>query len=192
MPLVEQHLSNIDALLASTRAQLIKPSTQTGRILAGEMLIFPVKGRMDDSRSMNASAVALGLLLRGFPDDEISAIVFHLYRKWGVELDKGTEWCKADIARILAYAHTEHPEAKQSPTRYRQRAAGTPIVSTPARSRARADRPRLFDPAIANNTQIARRNAKGGHTRPLRPPVPRARHRPMTWRARSSPAPLIR
>jgi hypothetical protein len=148
MPQVEHHLSNIAALLASTRAQLIKPSTQTGRILAGEMLTFLVEGQLDDSRSMNASAVAIGLLLRGFSDDEISAIVFHLYRKWEVELDKGTEWCKADIARLLAYAHTKHPEAKQSPTRYRQQAAGAPIVSTPARSRARADRPRLFDPAM--------------------------------------------
>jgi hypothetical protein len=147
-PLVELHLSNIDALLGCSRSQLIKPSTQTGRILGGEMLIFPVKGKMDDSRSMNASAVGLGLLLRGYMDDEIAAIVFHLYRKWGVEGDKGTEWCKADIARILAYAHTQHSEAKQSPTRYRQAAVATPIISTPARSRARSDRPTKFDPAM--------------------------------------------
>jgi hypothetical protein len=36
----------------------------------------------------------------------------------------------------------------QSPTRYRQQAAGITIVSTPARSRARADRPTKFDPAM--------------------------------------------
>lgn len=148
MPAVEKHLSNIDDLLTCNRTQLIKPTTQTGRILGGEMLTFAAKGKMDDSRSMNACAVGLGLLLRGFMDDEIAAIVFHLYRKWEMERDKGTEWCKADIARILAYAHTQHPEAKQSPTRYRQQANGITIVSRPAASRARADRPTKFDPPM--------------------------------------------
>lgn len=148
MPAVEKHLANIDELLNCSRSKLIKPDTQTGRILAGEMLSFAVKNRMDDSRSMNGSAVGLGLVLRGFMDDEIAAIVFHLYQKWGVERDKGTEWCKTDIARILAYVHTKHPEVKQSPTRYRQQAAAAPIVSTPARSRARADRPTKFDPPM--------------------------------------------
>lgn len=146
-PEVEQHLSNIGALLASSRAQLIKPNTQTGRILAGEMIAFTVKGKIDDSRSMNACAVAHGLLLRGFPDEEISAVLFDLYRKWGSEDDKGTAWVKLDIGRCLADAHQQHPNAKQSLTRYRPTQPAQPIADRLPISRARLDRPQRFTPA---------------------------------------------
>lgn len=148
-PEVESHLSNINALLTSARAQLIKPTTQTGRILGGEMLTFIVKGRPDDSRSMNACAVASGLLLRGFMDDEIAAVLIHLYRQWGSERDKGTAWCKLDAGRCINYAHEHHPEAsgRQSPTRYRKRAQAEAIADVRPISRARPDRPQRFTAA---------------------------------------------
>jgi hypothetical protein len=113
-PQVEAHLANIDALLGSARAQLIKPTTQTGRILGGEMLSFPVNGRSDDSRSMNACAVALGLLLRGFPDDEIAAVLIHLYRTWGSERDKGTAWVKLDAGAVWPM-HTSSIRTSSNP-----------------------------------------------------------------------------
>jgi hypothetical protein len=45
----------MDALLSCGRSQLIKPITQAGRILAGEMLALPSAryGRLDD-RQLNA------------------------------------------------------------------------------------------------------------------------------------------
>ncbi len=155
-PEVEAHLSNIDALLTCARSQLIKPDTQTGRILGGEMLAFPVKGKSDDSRSMNASAVATGFYLRGYTDDEIAAVVFHLYQQWGVERDKGTAWCKVDIGRILAYAHANNPNVKQSPTRYRQAQATQTIAEIKPRSRARLDRPQRFTASALYLTYQAR------------------------------------
>jgi hypothetical protein len=151
-PEVEAHLSNIDALYRSSRFKLIKPETQTGRILAGEMLTFIVKGKPDNSRSMNGCAVALGLLLRGFPDDEIAAVIFDLYRKWGLEADKGTAWVKnIGIPSVIGEAHEKHPEARQSPTHYKQAAAPAPIVEHPAPSRARSDRPRKYDALMLFN-----------------------------------------
>jgi len=80
----ETHLSNITALLSCSRSQLIKPETQTGRILNGEMLALPSAryGRLDDSTSINACAAALGFYLRGYPDAEIAAVIFHLYEQW--------------------------------------------------------------------------------------------------------------
>jgi hypothetical protein len=147
-PEVEQHLSNIDALLSCARSQRIKPETQTGRILAGELLTFPVNGKMDDSTSMNASAAGMGFYLRGYADDEIAAVVFHLYKKWGTLARKGTRWVRDDIGRILAYCHAQHPEVKQSPTRYRQAQPAEAIADDPPISRARKDRPRRLDPPM--------------------------------------------
>ena len=152
MPQVEQHLANIDALLLSGRAQQIKPGTQSARILAGEMLIFPVKNRQDDSRSMNGYVLGNGFYMRGFPDDEIAAVMFYHYRKWGVERDKGTVWCKLDIGRSIARMHAEKPGVVQSPTRYRKlTTTAEPITDTPAASRARHDRPRQLDPLMLFN-----------------------------------------
>lgn len=147
-PAVEKHLSNITALLASGRAQRIKPETQSGRILAGEMLIFSVRNRQDDSRSMNGYVLGYGFYLRGFPDAEIAAVMMHHYRAWGMERDKGTAWCKADICRALARMHSEKPGIVQSPTRYTANAPSSPLVETPAASRARHDRPRTLDPLM--------------------------------------------
>lgn len=139
-PEVEAHLSNINALLGSARAQLIKAETQTGRILAGELLTIAGDG----SRSMNTFVVMYGFYLRGFADDEIAAIGFHLNRQWGVERDKGTAWCKLDVARILAKCHTKMPGVKQSPTRYHATHAAESITELRPISRARADRPQRF------------------------------------------------
>lgn len=147
-PAVEKHLSNIAALLASGRAQRIKPDTQTGRILAGEMLIFSVHNRQDDSRSMNGYVLGNGFYLRGFPDAEIAAVMMHHYRTWGVERDKGTAWCKADICRALARMHSEKPGVVQAPSRYTANAPAAQLVEQPAASRARHDRPRQLDPLM--------------------------------------------
>ena len=67
MPQVEQHLANMDALLLSSRAQCIKPETQSGRILGGEMLIFPVKKSADDSRSMNGYVLGMASICAALP-----------------------------------------------------------------------------------------------------------------------------
>ncbi|HNP70473.1 MAG TPA: DNA-primase RepB domain-containing protein [Kouleothrix sp.] len=147
-PGVERHLSNIGALLASARAACIKPDTQSGRILRGEMLAFSVGERQDDSRSMNGYVLGNGFYLRGFPDDEIAAVMLHHYRKWGLEHDKGTAWCKADIGRALARMHAAKPGIVQAPTRYHASAPVSPLVDAPAASRARADRPRTLDPLM--------------------------------------------
>jgi hypothetical protein len=149
-PEVETHLGNINALLSCGRSQLIKPETQTGRILAGEMLALPSAryGRLDDSTSINACAAALGFYLRGYPDDEIAAIIFHLYSEWGTTARKGTAWVRGDAHRILAYCHTQHPNVKQSPTRYGKLIAAEPIADVPAATRARLDRPTRLDPAM--------------------------------------------
>ena len=114
MPQVEQHLANMDALLLSHAPSRL-PGTQSARILAGEMLIFPVNNRRDDSRSMNGYVLGNGFYMRGFADDEIAAVMFYHYRKWGVERDKGTVWCKLDIGRSIARMHAEKPGVVQSP-----------------------------------------------------------------------------
>lgn len=150
-PTVEKHLANIGALLGSARANTIKPDTQSGRILAGELLTFSVRNRQDDSRSMNAFVLGNGFYLRGFPDEEIAAVMFHKYREWGVERDKGTAWCKDDICRSIAQMHAKKPGMKQSPTRYLASAAAAPLVEQPAASRARHDRPRQLDPLMLFN-----------------------------------------
>jgi hypothetical protein len=105
-PAVETHLTNISALLSCGRSLLIKPDTQTGRILSGERLVLPSAryGRLDDSTSINACAAAFGFYLRGYTDDEIAAVVFHLYDQWGTLARKGTAWVRGDIHRIQATA----------------------------------------------------------------------------------------
>ena len=147
-PAVEKHLSNITTLLASGRAACIKPETQCGRILAGEKLIFSVHNRQDDSRSMNGYVLGYGFYLRGFPDAEIAAVMMHHYRAWGMERDKGTAWCKADICRALARMHSEKPGIVQSPTRYTANTPAAQLIEQPAASRARHDRPRQLDPLM--------------------------------------------
>jgi hypothetical protein len=151
LPQIEKHLANMPALLASPRARCIKPETQSGRILAGEMLVFPIKGRDDDSRSINGYVLGNGFYLRGFTDDEIAAVMFYHYRKWGVERDKGTAWCKNDISRAIARMHAEKPGVVQSPTRYVAQQDAAPLIEQPAASRARSDRPRKFDALMLFN-----------------------------------------
>ncbi len=149
-PAVEPHLANIDQLLQSARAMCIKRDSQTGRILADERVAIASSklGRIDDSCSTQIAILAYGFYCRGFTDDEIAAVCMHFYRQWDVETRKGTAWCKADIEHCIALAHAKKPDVLQSPTRYRQGNQTAPIVSIPARSRARADRPRVFDPAM--------------------------------------------
>ena len=144
-PAVATHLANMGALLASARAKCIKPETQAGRILAGEMLTFAVRDRQDDSRSLNAYVLGNGFYLRGFPDAEIAAVMLYHYQQWGVERDKGTAWCTVDIERALARMHAEKPGVRQSPTRYTADAPAAALVERPAASRARSDRPRQLD-----------------------------------------------
>ena len=69
---------------------------------------------------MNGYVLGNGFYMRGFADDEIAAVMFYHYRKWGVERDKGTVWCKLDIGRSIARMHAEKPGVVQSPTRYRK------------------------------------------------------------------------
>lgn len=148
------HLANIDALLSSPRAKAIKPDTQTGQILAGEHVpIASAKyGRMDDSCSAQAAILARGFYIRGFPDDEIAAVVLNYYRKNGVERRKGTAWCEADAERVITDAHDHKPGVKQTPTSYRKtHTAPTELVEQPAASRARADRPTKLDPLMLFN-----------------------------------------
>ena len=150
-PAVETHLANMGALLASARAKCIKPETQAGRILAGEMLTFAVRDRQDDSRSLNAYVLGNGLYLRGFPDAEIAAVMLYHYQQWGVERDKGTAWCKVDIDRAIARMHAEKPGVCQSPTRYKAETPAAALIEQPAASRARADRPRQIDALMLFN-----------------------------------------
>lgn len=140
-PAAEQALGNITALLR--RAELtMKPDTQTRRILAGELLTFTVHGHPTNDRSMNRCAVAHGLLLAGFPDDEIAAVLWARC-DWGHAAQKGSSWLQADIERCIADAHTAHPSAhtRQNRTKLRQDQPPTPILHRP---RARKTCPQRY------------------------------------------------
>jgi hypothetical protein len=125
-PAVETHLTNISALLSCGRSLLIKPDTQTGRILNGERLVLPSAryGRLDDSTSINACAAAFGFYLRGYMDDEIAAVVFHLYDQWGTLARKGTAWVRGDIHRIICYCHAKQARCHTIPYPLHQNGGG--------------------------------------------------------------------
>lgn len=124
-PEVEIHLANIDQLLTSRRVRIIKPETQTGRILRGERISFTTKHGPDDSRSMQRITMAHGLRIRGFPDEEIAAMLW-ARADWGTLAQKGSAWFENDIRRCICDAHRRYPDVRIEPTRYRKEHAAAP------------------------------------------------------------------
>ena len=124
-PAVECWLGNLDALIGENGLpRRVKPTTQTGRILAGVVT--------GDS-SLDRYIVARGLVMHGYPDDEAAALLWH-YCEYDKTGEKGSAWLNADIVRVLAKLRVEQPGIVPSPTRYQAMA--------PAYPRPQVERPR--------------------------------------------------
>lgn len=123
-PEVEHWLGNLGALIGDNGLpRRVKPTSQAGKVL--------VDG-LDDS-SLARYMVAKGLVLHGYPDAEIAALLWH-YCDYDKAATKGTGWLKADIQRIIPKVRAERPDITPSPTRARGEAKPQPIVEQkPAR-----------------------------------------------------------
>lgn len=126
-PEVEHWLGNLGALIGdSGLPRRVKPTSQTGKVLLDEL---------EDS-SLARYMVAKGLMLHGYPDAEIAALLWH-YCDYDKAATKGTSWLKADIQRIIPKVRAERPDITPSPTRARGEARPQPIVEQKPAKRGR-------------------------------------------------------
>ena len=135
-------------LLLSSRAQCIKPETQSGRILGGEMPIFPVKNRQDDGRSMNGYVLGNGFYMRGFTDDDRRVMFLPLSQVGVNGRDKGTVWCKR-------YRALNRQDARRETRRCEPYAV--PQAHYPSRGRLQTNnssKPRRATTAPASSTRL--------------------------------------
>jgi hypothetical protein len=133
-PEVEHWLGNLGVLIGDGGLpRRVKPTTQTGKVLLAEL----------DDTSLSRYIVAKGLMLHGYPDDEIAALLWH-YCEYDKLAKKGTAWLKADIQRIIGKVRAERPDIRASPTRARGEARPQPI---PEQKPARRGRKTTLTPA---------------------------------------------
>lgn len=105
----ERWLGNIGALLnAQGLPKRIQPKSQTGQIIRA--------GGLAEDRSLARYIVARGLIMHGYPDDEIAALLWW-YCDYGHTAEKGSRWLQADISRIIAKERAKLPSIVPSPTR---------------------------------------------------------------------------
>lgn len=116
----EQWLGNLGALIgANGLPRRVKPNTQTGRILMG------VEGAPSTSEARYF--VARGLMMHGYPDEEIAALLWH-FCDYGKATEKGSAWVHADIARCIAKERAKLPGVTPSPTRAAPSQPAAPIA----------------------------------------------------------------
>ncbi len=94
-PKVERWLANIDQLLGADKLprRLKNPEGQTRRVLDGRFTF----GNGSDDRA----CVCRGLVLHGYPDAEIAALLIH-FCDYGASRRKGSRWLYQDITRLIA------------------------------------------------------------------------------------------
>ena len=131
--------ANLDALLgADGLPKRLSPKSKTRQILAGGL-------QWSDS-SAQRYAVARGLIMHGYPDEEIAALLIH-FCDYGKSTGKGSRWLYEDIARVLGKERAKQPGVATNPTVIRDAKPAEPLPATPRASRARRDRPQRFTPA---------------------------------------------
>jgi hypothetical protein len=133
---VEKYLAQIKRLLdCDGIPRRLSQKSQARLVLAGKL--------SPRSTSDARAWVCKGLVLHGYPDAEIAALLLHCCDD-GVSAKKGLTWLYADIARLIAKYRAERPDIRPTPTRaLRDISLSTqPVVSQAQRkSRARKDRP---------------------------------------------------
>lgn len=153
--LVEYWLQNIEHFLGPDglpKAITHNPSNQGWRIFGDDEYIA---GFRHTSGSYDASLVryirAKALLLRGYDDEQIAALVYHAEHPQTLQI-KGSAAVWGDLHTFIPELRAEHPHVKLSPHRLRApadltRAQPAPAIlrakapERPRKSRARSDRP---------------------------------------------------
>ena len=131
--------ANLDALIgADGLPKRLSPKSKTRQILAGGL-------QWNDS-SAQRYAVARGLIMHGYPDEEIAALLIH-FCDYGKSTAKGSRWLYEDIARVLGKERAKQPGIVTNPTVIRDAKPAEPLPTTPRKSRARRDRPQRYTPA---------------------------------------------
>lgn len=148
-PEVEQWLGRASALMdEQSIPRRFKPHQQSYRVLTGE--VIPCNGQGLADESTKRAFLARGLCWARYPDDTAAAILWkHTSAEYIAR--KGTEWHKDDIARIIAKErlivaaqvadYQIRPITAAELSHCKQAGLPQPIETTPARSRARKDRP---------------------------------------------------
>ena len=123
----EHWVANIAALIGSNGLpRRLKPTTVAARTLA----------RKPDDTSSARYVVAQGLVLHGYPDDEIAALLWHCC-DYGKLASKGEAWLKTDITRIIRKLRSQYANIAINPTRRQASAAATPSARNPPARRGR-------------------------------------------------------
>lgn len=140
-------LGNIGALLNADGLprRFTNRHGQARRVLTGELTPMNTEGQIDTSTPR--AFVARGLVLHGYPDDEIRALLWH-FCDYGTSAAKGTAWLECDIDRLIARERGLQPNIKASASRmqFTSSPAARPKHGPLARkSRARKDRPTTLD-----------------------------------------------
>ena len=131
--------ANLDALLGSDGLpRRLSLKSKTRQILAGGL-------QWNDS-SAQRYTVARGLIMHGYPDEEIAALLIH-FCDYGKSTAKGSRWLYEDIARVLGKERANQPGITINPTVIRDAKPAEPLPATPRASRARHDRPQRYTPA---------------------------------------------
>jgi|GEM_PF-4148108 len=116
----------------------LKPHTQAARILSGELR--PVNRTGDKSSSEARAFVTKGLILHGYPNEEIAALLLHLC-DYGASESKGISWLERDISRVIRHYRAKHPNITINPTRATRCHTAIAQPRPTPKSRARRDRP---------------------------------------------------
>lgn len=126
-PEVEHWLGNLGSLIGENGLpRRMKPTTQTAQVLQSEPA----------DTSLARYMVAKGLVLHGYPDAEIAALLWHLCEYDSVTM-KGSAWLKADILRIIAKVRAECPGVRVNATRARGKGEPQRIAERPPVRRGR-------------------------------------------------------
>lgn len=135
-PKVTRWLAHMDQLLNGDKLpkRLVNPKGQSRRILAGEDHL--------SSSSEDRAAVCRGLVMHGYPDEEIAAILIHLC-DYGASAKKGSRWLYADITRLLGKERANQPDVKISASLLVTQRAAAPLPNVQPR---RKGRPQRLDP----------------------------------------------
>jgi DNA-binding MarR family transcriptional regulator len=143
---VERELQGIGRLLgADGLPRRLSQRAQARRVLGQALAGWP-DGAPD--YSLMRHIVVKGLLLHGYPDTEIAALLWH-YRPALNGGGKSARNWRADIARMIGKVRAERPDVMQTPSRGAPKPAVLVAPEPPQRSRARKDRPQPFKNGVA-------------------------------------------
>jgi hypothetical protein len=141
LPAVPQHEDQIiwDVVerIYSQRAQILTPQGLPRRVKNPHaQLVRLLRGPVWDDTSAQRWAIAKGLLIHGYPNEEIAALLIH-FTNYDKIAHKGSAWLYEDIARVVTKLRAKYPEVQPVPSARVAEEPVTPLPQTPPRARGR-------------------------------------------------------